>query len=139
MVKITKFKVMPEISRFFSIVIYCLEWSAQATPAFLSSAIATVGSSTKRHTDSFMRPPLKLLHWIDRANLMLEENEPLTVSLSVNFSPGQRKPVKVDVKISFSVEKVKEYLDDEVDELQFTMFNDEGDGPKAGQIAQGGL
>ena len=70
---------------------------------------------------------------------MLEENEPLTVSLSVNFSPGQRKPVKVDVKISFSVEKVKEYLDDEVDELQFTMFNDEGDGPKAGQIAQGGL
>jgi hypothetical protein len=56
MVKITKFKVMPAISRFFGIVIYFLEWSAQATPTFLSSAIATVGSSSKLHTDSFMRP-----------------------------------------------------------------------------------
>jgi hypothetical protein len=41
----------------------------------------------------------------------------------VKFSPGQRKLVKVDVKISFPVEKVKENLEDEVDELQLSMFN----------------
>jgi len=86
---------------------------------------------------------LKDLMWankenIDRANLMLDEDEPLTVSLSVKFSPGQRKPIKVDVKISFPVEKVKENLEDEVDELQLSMFTHDGDGPKAGEIAQGG-
>ena len=30
------------------------EWSAQATPTLPSSVIATMGSSTKRHTDSFI-------------------------------------------------------------------------------------
>jgi hypothetical protein len=44
---------------------------------------------------------------------MLEDDESLTVNLSVKFSPGQRKPVKVNVKISFPVEKVKENLEDE--------------------------
>lgn len=76
---------------------------------------------------------------IDRANLMLDEDETFTVNLSVKFSQGRRKPVKVDVKITFPVEKVKDNMEDEVDELQFTMFTDEGDGPKAGEIAQGGL
>ena len=47
----------------------------------------------------------------------------LTVNLSVKFSRGRRKPVKVDVKISFPVEKVKENLEDEVDELQLSMFS----------------
>jgi hypothetical protein len=73
---------------------------------------------------------------IDRANLMLDVDENLTVSLSVKFSPGQRKPVKVDVKISFPVEKVKENLEDEVDELQLSMFMDNGTADGLAEITQ---
>jgi len=67
---------------------------------------------------------------------MLDEDESLTVSLSVKFSPGQRKPIKVDVKISFPVEKVKENLEDEVDELQLSFFTDKGDGEGPAEITQ---
>jgi hypothetical protein len=73
---------------------------------------------------------------IDRANLMLGDDESLTVKLSVKFSPGQRKPVKVEVGITFPVEKVKENLEDEVDELQLSMFMDKGNSEKTGEIAQ---
>jgi len=73
---------------------------------------------------------------INRANLMLDADEPLTVSLSVKFSPGQRKPVKVDVKISFPVEKVKENLEDEVDELQISMFTEKEIAEGSEEISQ---
>ena len=73
---------------------------------------------------------------IDRANIMLEDDESLTLRLSVKFSPGQRKPVKVEVGITLPVEKVKENLADEVDELQLSMFTDKGDSEEPGAITQ---
>lgn len=73
---------------------------------------------------------------IDRANLMLEDDETLTLKLSVKFSPGQRKPIKVEVGITFPVEKVKENLEEEVDELQLSMFTDKGDSDEPGEITQ---
>jgi hypothetical protein len=73
---------------------------------------------------------------IDRANIMLEDDESLTPKLSVKFSPRQRKPVKVEVGITFPVEKVKENLEDEVDELQLSMFTDKGDSDEPGELAE---
>lgn len=57
--------------------------------------------------------------------LLSSDDESLTVTIKIKFSPGERKPVKVDATMTFPVEKHKENLADEIDELQISLFTQE--------------
>ena len=56
--------------------------------------------------------------------LLSSDDESLTVTMKIKFSPGEKKPVKVSVSMSFPVEKHKEELKDEIDEMQISLFTE---------------
>jgi hypothetical protein len=58
--------------------------------------------------------------------------------MEIMFSPGEKKSVKVDVSMSFPVEKYKEELKDEADELQLGFFREKSDSePRTVEIMSG--
>jgi hypothetical protein len=91
----------------------------------------SVGTAANMVTDLLVsKKTLKKMN----EGLLCSEDESLTVTIKVKFSPGERKPVKVDATMTFPVEKHKEELKDEVDEMQISMSTDVGDCGNLGDV-----
>jgi len=50
------------------------------------------------------------------------EEEKVTATVKLEFSPGENKPIQIKTSISFPVDKYKRELKDEVDEKQLSLL-----------------
>jgi hypothetical protein len=68
---------------------------------------------------------LKSTRTLNKMNegFLCSEDESLTVTMKVRFSKGEHKPVSVSGQMTFPVEKHKENLAHEIDELRISLFS----------------